>query len=364
MTRARKEQIAVESTPYYHCMVRCVRRAYLCGDDPLTGKNYDHRKQWAIQRLRQLASVFAINVCAYTFLSNHYHLILHIDDQQAKLWSEKEVAKRWISIFNGPPAVGKWLDNEVLDDAEQAILNAQLPVWRKRLVDISWFMRCMNEPIARLANKEDGCKGRFWEGRFKSQALLDDTALLACMSYVDLNLIRAGIAENCETSDFTSIQLRLSEYLDAVKSNSEKTQRAALKVQKRLDQQRASLTKYFEGAREGDLLLNADLPEAPLLGFEGVVNSKFGSCIPFSFKDYLQLVEDTGQIIRSDKKGFIDVQMPPILERLGIQGDNWITSIKKYGRMFSVIAGTKSSLERNRQAMNKQWVKGAKQALG
>ena len=155
MTRARKELVAVESTPFYHCMVRCVRRAYLCGDDPLSGKNYDHRKQWTVERLQQLASIFAIDVFAYAIMSNHYHVVLHINNKKLKAWSEKEVAQRWTSIFKGPTATNEWINGKSIDDAEKTILDALLPVWRQRLTDISWFMRCMNETIARQANKED-----------------------------------------------------------------------------------------------------------------------------------------------------------------------------------------------------------------
>ena len=235
MTRARKELVAVESTPFYHCMVRCVRRAYLCGDDPHTG-NYDHRKQWTVERLQQLASVFAIDVCAYAVMSNHYHVVLHINDQKAKAWSEKEVAQRWTSIFKGPAFITEWINGIPLDVEEKTTLNALLPVWRKRLTDISWFMRCMNETIARQANKEDSCTGRFWEGRFKSQALLDETALLACMTYVDLNPIRANIAKNSESSDFTSIQSRLFEHLESLSNRSKKTNQVKNKIKKSLKQ--------------------------------------------------------------------------------------------------------------------------------
>ncbi len=362
MTRARKELVAVESTPFYHCIVRCVRRAYLCGNDPQTGKNYDHRKQWTVERLQQLASVFAIDVCAYAIMSNHYHVVLHINDQKAKNWSNKEVAQRWTSIFKGPTFITEWINDIPLDDEESTILDTLLPVWRKRLTDISWFMRCMNETIARQANKEDNCSGRFWEGRFKSQALLDETALLACMTYVDLNPIRANIAKNSESSDFTSIQSRLFDHLNSLSNRSKKTNQVKNKIQRRLNKQRTAM-KHKNKEKSTTPFPNANLPKAPLLNFEGEAQSKQEPCIPFSFVDYLQLVEETGRVIRNDKKGFIDENTPPLLDRLGIQADRWATSIKKYGSMFSVVSGNKASMDRHKQAADKKWVKGALQAF-
>jgi len=193
VTAARKSLIHIDTTPYYHCVSRCVRRAFLCGNDQFSGRSYEHRKQWILDRVKQLSGVFAIDICAYAIMSNHYHLVLRVNNEDAGQWSSAEVMDRWCSLYKGPLLVKRYRAGESLSQAERNAVSDIVNEWRERLMDISWFMRCLNESVAREANIEDGCKGRFWEGRFKSQALLDETALLTCMMYVDLNLIRAGI---------------------------------------------------------------------------------------------------------------------------------------------------------------------------
>ena len=169
MTSPRRNLIDTASTRYYHCIARCVRRAWLCGLDHHSGKNYEHRRQWVTERLQLLVNIFAIEICAYAILSNHYHLVLHINTTEAKQWSDREVLKRWTQLFNGPTLVQRYLADEKLDAGEQQRVADYAKEFRERLQNISWFMRSLNEHLAREANKEDGCKGRFWEGRFKSQ---------------------------------------------------------------------------------------------------------------------------------------------------------------------------------------------------
>ena len=203
MAQPRYTQIDVDATPYYHCISRCVRRAFLCGHDRLTGRNFDHRKAWVVEKLAELTEIFAIRICAYAVLSNHFHLVLRIDAERARAWSDGEIVERYGRLFRHTAEHWQQLPPSRAAD--------RVACWRARLSDPSWFMRCLNESIARRANREDGCTGRFWEGRFRSQALLDEAGLLTCMSYVDLNPIRAGMAGSLEESDFTSIQQRLEE---------------------------------------------------------------------------------------------------------------------------------------------------------
>jgi REP element-mobilizing transposase RayT len=199
-------------TGYYHCISRCVRRAFLCGDQ------YDHRRQWIEDRLAELLEVFAIDACGYAIMSNHLHLILKTNPDAARQWSPLEVARRWVRLF--PRGLYRAKESATSDRAraqiEQQYLNALaankgwIKRWRTRFASLSWFNKLLKEPIAKRANREDDCTGHFWEGRFKSIRLLDPAAILACMVYVDLNPLRAKVVQALRDSAFTSILQRLN----------------------------------------------------------------------------------------------------------------------------------------------------------
>ena len=210
MTMPRSKYVQEGKEGVYHCFSRCVRRAFLYGYDVRTHQDFSHRKAWLVNRLRKLAGIFAVEVCAYAVMENHYHTILRTRPDIADGWADQEVATRWLTLFPG---------NKGLKGAEKLPVEKQIrflmnypeliATLRQRLSSLSWFMGRLNEFIAREANKEDGVKGRFWESRFKCQALLDEAAIASCMAYVDLNPIRAGRAATPEDSDFTSIQERI-----------------------------------------------------------------------------------------------------------------------------------------------------------
>ncbi|KGJ90717.1 transposase [Colwellia psychrerythraea] len=328
MTQSRCSQISLQDTCYYHLISRCVRRAFLCGVDKQTKQSFEHRRQWMVDRIRFLSTVFSIDVAAYAVMSNHYHLVVHVNQAQAKEWTIEEVCQRWGQLYQCHPLVKRLLMNTSSCQAEVDCALVIIEKWRLQLTDISWLMRNLNEYIARKANKEDVCKGRFWEGRFKSQALLDEKAVLACMAYVDLNPIRAKIAYTPETSEFTSI----FERIHGKASNKDSIN------------EMSSTTK-------------------PLLGFIGNSHQDSPCGIAFSLLDYLTLIEATGKIIREDKKGYIAENTQPLLQQLGINSEDWLALAQHFGKTYHQAVGSLDKLAQFACHTNKKWISGHRQQL-
>ncbi len=310
MTISRALKVDLNLTPYYHCMSRCVRRAFLCGQDDQTGKDFSHRKEWIVQRIKKLASIFAIKICAYAVMNNHYHLVLFVNQKEAKSWDDREVLTRWMRLF---PGEAKKLAYRELTERK---VQVKLSLWREQLMSLSWFMRCLNEPIARSSNHEDNCTGRFWEGRFKSQALLDEGALLSAMAYVDLNPIRAKIANIPEESEFTSIYERIKEMSKSLK----------MKPTQEMDEakQPSKLMAFANGKNQDSI----DEPK-----------------IDFRVSDYLTLIDTTGRILRNDKRGSISENLSPILFRLNLTARGWLEMVKDLEKGFYHAIGHESKLQ-------------------
>ena len=327
MTRARSQQICCQDTPYYHCISRVVRRAFLCGYDKTTQRDFEYRRQWVLDRLALIETVFCIDVCTYAIMSNHYHLVLYINKAEVNSLTDLEVIERWRKIYKGPDVIQRFIAGEKLSKEHHGLTAEIVDKWRDRLEDISWFMRALNEPIARQANDEDNCTGHFWEGRFKSQALLDEQALLTCMAYVELNPIRAKMAETPETSDFTSIKQRIDE--DQVNS-SRQSLKCAIPSKNKL-----SLKKFSVGG------------------------CALTSEIPYLYREYLELVDWSGRALRADKRGVIDRHLPSILTRLEIDEDEWCKAMQPKGvHQFSRAIGKCDVMRAYAKRLAIKWIKG------
>lgn len=306
MTYPRAHLIDAENPGYYHLISRCVRRAWLCGLDDLTGRSFEHRRGWIEQQVTTLSQVFAVELYAYAVMSNHYHLVMRLDPRAPQGWTDETVAQRWVSLTVRDDDIQTALRIEsILEDPER------LGEYRKRLGSLSWFMRLMNESIARRANREDGCTGRFWEGRFKSHVLLDEQAVTACMAYVDLNPIRAGAAEKIESCDFTSAKRRLAEEPQA---------------------DRAKDLRPVAGGCDDD-----------------------PSSLPISTKAYLDLVRWTGaQVTGIPNSGANTTECPAA----PIDRDAWLARVQSYRHRDWRAFGNVESLRRYAQSLGQHWLKG------
>ena len=312
MTVARRKQLCLEVTPYYHCISRCVRHAYLCGKDRITNKDFNHRRGWIEKRLLLLSEVFCIDVAGYAIMSNHFHVVLMVNQTRLDALSDKEVVVHWRKIYKGPEVIQRYLDDETLSKTDIQQVRETVSLWRNHMTNISRFMGNLNQTIARWANKEDDCKGRFWEGRFKMQALLDTPALLAALCYVDLNPVRAKIAKTPENSKYTSVYRRLRK------------------------------------RKTGLMSFRAETPKA---------QGDATDCkIPVSFKVYLELLDYTGRAIRKGKRGSISADAAPIMSRLGYTPEQWMKTQTPRHSWLQKAVGKTETIKQYCEAIGQQWI--------
>ena len=312
MAIARSQLIDTTVARWYHCISRCVRRAFLLGEGP------HDRKGWIENRLEELAQIFAIAVGGFSVMDNHLHVLLRLDQEVADGWSDEEVVRRWGRLF--PPRDKSRQALAVTDNWVQWRLKD--PQWvataRQRLQSISWFMKSLKEPLSRLANRQDKVRGAFFEARFKSVAILDDEALLAIAAYIDLNPVAAGIAEVPETSEHTSIKVR-SEHVDG-----------------------QGKTAELEAAADGSVAgscASAGLEESlwlcPIEDRRRLDSCREGMLEGFSLGSYFLLVDYTGRLYRKGKAA-ISAELAGILDRLGSNAESWRARMDKLrsGRLF------------------------------
>jgi hypothetical protein len=249
-------------------------------------------------------------------MSNHYHLVVHINRTKAEQLSHFDVIQRWGREHQLPPLILRYAHNQLINPAEIKTCEQLILTWRKRLYSLSWLMKELNFDIARQANREDGCTGHFWEGRFKSQALLNEKALLAAMAYTDLNPVRAGVSPTPETSEHTSFKKRL----DTLDSNQP--------------------------------------TPVGLFPFKGDEPSNQSEGIPFRLMDYIEWVDWVGRHIRQDKPGYITTHQPEILNRLNITQRECLRLCTGLERKRYLWIGSANRLHHVKRTLNRKRLHG------
>jgi hypothetical protein len=324
-----------------------------------------------LQRLQELAGVFAIEVLSFSIMSNHIHLLLRTRPDLAAGWSDDEVARRWCGFaYRGRDEEQRFEPdsrkvNMLRADAER------LHECRRRLASLSWFMGCVCEPLARRANREDRCTGRFWEGRFKCMAVLDDPALLTSSVYVDLNPIRAAVAETPEMSEFTSAYERIAARQEAAhQSSAGGFDGAAI--------ENGISSCASERSRDGWLSPVSDADACRGVAREDADSDKSSAAVssetlkppsvrrrssdrgflPLLLDEYLQLLDWTGRQLRSDKRGSIPQDLLPILTRLQVNEQTWLESVLNFGRWFHRAAGRSANMANLAGRAGKRWFQG------
>ncbi|WP_158583912.1 transposase [Salinibius halmophilus] len=222
--------------------------------------------------------------------------------------SDQEIVDRWCVVFASNKLVERYLAG---DQSVAELARATIELWRARLQDLSWFMRCLNEHIARKANAEDNCSGRFWEGRFKSQPLLDERALLAAMVYVDLNPIRAKTASRVLDCEFTGIYERIHGQVSS---------------------------QYRE-----------TMPST-LVAFEGNAKDANSCVVPCTYDQYLELLDWSSRQIHLGKPGVVDRWQPPLLAQLKFGVDQWQTVCTRLGKVGHTALGSAARIAKFQQS--------------
>ena len=300
MTYPRSHLVDPDADGLYHCTSRCVRRGWLCGEDPVSGQSYGHRKEWVESRIVLLSEIFTVDLYAYAVMSNHYHVVVEVKPSEARELSDHDVARRWLRLSR--KRRGETEEGRV----ERLLGNpTRIVELRTRLGSLSWFMKYLNEPIARAANREDDCKGRVWEGRFKSIALLDELALVGCMAYVDLNPVRAKITKDPESAPHTSIKRRVA---------------------------------------------SSECAARPLVPLEAIGLTAAG---------YLELLAWTAA---ADGGGPLNerVAPPAVLQRLGDSPAGWLTKLKAHRFKYRAY-GAVDKLGQYAESLGQRWIKGIRE---
>jgi REP element-mobilizing transposase RayT len=322
-----------------------VRQAFLLGAG-------DDRQKAMEERLDLLCSAYAIDDAAHCIMDNHVHVLVRTAPQRVAEWSDEEVIRRWarlhpVSLFfkaGMSILLMDWRANDRPDKELPEEVIAKLLTQpklvrelRRRLSDISWFMRDLKEPMSRHANREDGVKGTFWEKRFASYRVLDRAGVLTCMAYIDLNPLRAAIVKVLKDSRYTTVKQRI----EAVA--------AFLHVKSLVETRPNASQVQLEQLFEGPLPEHGEAPGLAPLGGAGT-----GPQEPLLDMDpsaYIELVEALARQQRDDKgqdkRGTLAATVVDTLTQMQLDVEAWLAAvIRDHRAWFGTAIGSPEALAR------------------
>jgi hypothetical protein len=335
-----------------HVFNRCVRRAFLCGVDSVSGRDYSHRKDWIRQRLEFLTGIFAFDIATYAVMSNHFHLVVRSRPDIVASWTDEEVSIRNLRLQgkawfrqDGTPR------KSTAAEIERMIRHPEeLQRLRRKLSDLSSLMSYFDRNLANRANREDEVTGAFWEGTFRAELIHDEASLLACMAYVDLNPIRAMLAQSLEESDYTGAFDRIGELRRQLATGEfcqEFSDAPETAVADTPGGPNGSPPGPGRPSPRGWATLDWERENQPTIGWLAPIeldqrrrgldvdgSGRRPSCrgfLPISLIKYLELVDWAGRQVRADKRGSIPDHVPPILARLGIDAEAFLQSLLALG---------------------------------
>ena len=324
MTQARSVIVDTKITRWYHCVSRCVRKAFL-----LSKKEGFDRKAWIDERLKLLDGIFGVSVAGFSVMDNHLHVLLRIEVDEVEAWSAMEVVERWLRIC--PPRVARKPVSVTRQETEALAQDTEwIAEMRSRLGSISWFMKYLKEPLSRLINKEEDCSGTLFEKRFQSIALLDEESILATATYIDLNPLAANVVIYPEDALHTSIKERVDHLLAE----------GRLKDVQQIRNGSVPAQQVSEGLEDDFWLI-------PIENRKQQGAKRVGIKEGFTLGQYLQLVDYTSRLVREGKNS-VAADAPPLLERLSIPPDRWgrrlLNLVEKPKLIGSFMASTPSRL--------------------
>jgi hypothetical protein len=365
---ARKTVVDLNTVGVYHVWGRCVRRAWLCGNDPISGVDHSERRDWIRQLQEKLAALFSMEVEFHSELSNHLHLIIRTRPDIVAKWSDEDVVRRMLTVHRIIHSESGQVEPPSAEEIQLELADAErVADLRCRLKNLSWFMKALRETVARRANRSEKITGAFWDGRFRCRKLIDETAILICGMYVDLNQIRAGEAASPEQSKYTSV-------FDRIGGWQFRRQAATGTVPGTFD---GEVDHWISGSEEGRPI-GSDAPdgwlgELTLEDGPGAIESEWNlrsrsgrrasdkGLLPLSFEKYLELLDWTGQQLNDKKRGVIPDSLAPILERLRIRSERWVDLIEHFDIWFASFVGHMDELRAAAARAGKRCLRGIRQ---